>query len=156
MTLDDAPFYLEMLNDPDFVRFIGDRGVRSLEAARAAIHDRVISRYEVDGFNMFLVEAREHNNAVGMAGLIKRDFLPLVDVGYSFLPEARGQGFATEAASACVTLARNSFGCSQLAAITNPDNAASERVLYKLGFRLAGTVSIPDDGSTCHYFLLNA
>ena len=155
MTDDDATFYLEMLTDPDFVANIADRGLKTVDDALASLRERVFASYEAHGFGMYLVTRKSDGEAIGMAGLVKRDFLDYVDLGYAFLPKGRGQGFATEAAQACVEYAREQFGIRRLAAITDPDNHASIRVLERLGFRGAGTVQFPDDGDTCAYFLLD-
>lgn len=151
----DAAFYLEILSDPDFRTNIADRGVRTEEAALVSLRERVLTSYEVHGFGMYLVSRKSDGEAVGMAGLVKRDFLKNVDLGYAFLPRGRGQGFATEAARACVELAREQFGIRRLAAITAPENTPSIRLLEKLGFREAGTVQFPDDGDLCAHFLLD-
>lgn len=151
----DAAFYLEILSDPDFRTNIADRGVRTEEAALVSLRERVLTSYEVHGFGMYLVSRKSDGEAVGMAGLVKRDFLKNVDLGYAFLPRGRGQGFATEAARACVELAREQFGIRRLAAITAPENTHSIRVLEKLGFREAGTVQFPDDGDLCAHFLID-
>ncbi len=155
MTDEDATFYLEMLTDPDFVANIADRGLKTVDDALASLRERVFASYEAHGFGMYLVTRKSDGEAIGMAGLVKRDFLDYVDLGYAFLPKGRGQGFATEAAQACVKYAREQFGIRRLAAITDPDNHASIRVLERLGFRGAGTVQFPDDGDTCAYFLLD-
>ena len=153
MTEADAPFYLDMVSDPDFRYYIADRGVRTLADATELLRSRVIAAYEQDGFGMFLVSRRDNQRPVGMAGLVRRDFLDDIDVGYSMLPEGRGQGFATEAADACINFARDHLACRRLAAITHVENDASMRVLSRLGFRTAGTVEFPEDGETCNLFL---
>ena len=155
MTESDAAFYLEMLSDPDFKTNIADRGVRTEEEALVNLREKVFTSYEVHGFGMYLVSRKSDGEAIGMAGLVKRDFLENVDLGYAFLPRGRGQGFATEAAQACIDLAREQFGIKRLAAITAPENTPSIRLLEKLGFREAGTVQFPDDGDFCAHFLLD-
>ncbi len=152
LTEADAGFYLAMLSDPDFKANIADRGVRTEAQALASMRDRVFTSYEVYGFGMWLVSRRDTGEAVGMAGLVKRDFLDHVDLGYSFLPAGRGAGYATEAARGVMDYARREYGLSQLAAITAPHNQASIRVLQRLGFSHLGQVSFPDDGDLCEYF----
>jgi len=151
----DAPFYLEMLSDPDFKSNIGDRGLITLEDALKHMKDRVYASYEAHGFGMYLVSLKSNDEAIGMAGLVKRDFLDYVDLGYAFLPRGRGRGFAAEAAAACVEMAAEHFGIVRLAAITDPDNLSSIRVLDKLGFTMEGSVQYPEDGDSCSYFLLD-
>ena len=155
MVDEDAPFYLEMLNDPDFKRNIADRGLNTVEDALNDMRERVFPSYEAHGFGMFLVCQEPDGKSIGMAGLVKRDFLDDVDVGYGFLPRGRGQGFAVEAVSACIDYAGREQGISRLAAITAPDNIASIQVLEKLDFRYAGQLQFPDGGDICSHYLLD-
>lgn len=148
----DAPFYLALLNDPGFKANIADRGLHSVEAALDSMRERLYRSYAENGFGLYLAERREDGIPVGMAGLVKRDFLEYVDLGYAFLPIGRGQGLATEASAAMLTHARDDFGLERLAAITAPMNQSSIRVLERLGFRSAGSKTFPDDGELCAYF----
>lgn len=131
-TPEDAPFYLELVNDPDFIIHIGDRGLRTLEAAAGAIEAGPVDMQRSRGHSLYLVERLEDGLPVGMSGLIKRDTLENVDLGYAFLPAHRGLGYAFEAAQAVTAHAR-SLGIPRLAAITNPANTASIGLLLKLG-----------------------
>lgn len=154
LTEADGVFYLAMLSDPDFKANIADRGVRTEEQAVAHMTERVFASYDAHGFGMWLVTRKSDDAAIGMAGLVKRDFLENVDVGYSFLPEGRGAGYATEAAAGVIDYARRRFGIDRLSAIVSPHNSPSMRVLERLGFDHVGRVKIPDDGSVCEHFLL--
>lgn len=154
LTEADGAFYLAMLSDPDFKTHIADRGVRTLEQAVAHMQERVFASYDAHGFGMWLVSRKDDGEAVGMAGLVKRDFLRNVDVGYAFLPAGRGAGFATEAAAGVVAYAWREFGIKRLSAIVSPANGASVRVLERLGFRHAGRVRFPDDGDLCEHYEL--
>jgi RimJ/RimL family protein N-acetyltransferase len=155
MTEADGGFYLAMLSDPDFKTHIGDRGVTTEEQAIANLQERVFSSYDVHDFGMWLVCRKRDGAAIGMAGLVKRDFLKNVDLGYAFLPAGRGAGYATEAAAAVIDYAGSRFGIRRLAAIVSPDNSASIRVLERLGFDRTGQVRFPDDGDLCEHFLLD-
>jgi RimJ/RimL family protein N-acetyltransferase len=135
VTPDDAPFYLELVNEPSWIRFIGDRGIRTLDAARAAILDGPVAMYERLGYSLYLVQRRSDGAALGMCGLIKRDVLPETDIGYAISPRYWGQGYAYEAAAAVVAHARGPLGLAGLMAITSPDNAASIQLLGKLGMQ---------------------
>jgi RimJ/RimL family protein N-acetyltransferase len=139
-------FILALLNDPSWLRFIGDRGVRTLDDARKYILDGPVESYERVGFGMYLTELKETGEPIGMCGLVKRDALEDVDIGYAFLPRFRGRGFAFEAASAVMTYGRNVVGLRRLVAITDPDNEASIRVLEKLGMRYEKKVRLSEDG----------
>jgi RimJ/RimL family protein N-acetyltransferase len=131
----DAPFYLELVNDPDFYIHIGDRKIRTLDAAREAIEKGPVAMQATLGHSIYLVERKEDGKAVGMSGLIKRDTLTDVDIGYAFLPAYRGQGYAYEAGLAVVAHARETIGLRRLVAIVSPDNVASISLLNKLGLQ---------------------
>ena len=135
MTLDDAPFVLALLNDPDWLRFIGDKGVRTLEDARHYIETGPFESYAKNGFGMLLVEGRTDHTPAGLCGLVRRDVLPGPDLGYAFLPAFRRSGFAREAVSAVLRFARETARLDRLLAITNPDNERSIRVLEHFGFQ---------------------
>jgi len=141
----DAAVYLEVLNDPAFIEHIGDRGVRTLEDAVKSIEDGPVAMQRARGHSMYMVELMGEGGAVpvGLSGLIKRDALEDVDIGYAFLPRYRGQGYAFDAAQAVVAHAR-SLGIPRLAAITTPGNAASIGLLLRLGMRFDGMRSLVD------------
>ena len=130
----DAPFMLALLNDPAWIRFIGDRGVRTVEAARAYLEERMISMYTKLGFGLWMVEERGGRLPLGICGLVKRDTLPDVDIGFAFMPEFRGRGYAYESALAVREHATGALGLARLLAITAPANADSIRLLERLGF----------------------
>jgi RimJ/RimL family protein N-acetyltransferase len=134
-TLDDALFIVELLNDPGWLRFIGDRGVRNEEDARAYLNERVFTHATQNGFALAMVALRSDATPIGMCGLIRRDTLPDVDLGYAFLPAFRGQGYATEAAAAWLARGFEQHGLKRIVAITSPDNAVSGRVLEAIGMR---------------------
>ncbi len=149
---DDALFYLELVNSPDFIANIGDRGLRTLEAAREAIEQGPMVMQQTRGHSIYLVQLKADGRAIGMSGLIKRDTLDDVDLGYAFLPEASGHGYASEAAFAVVDYARNKIGLKRLVAITTPGNEASERVLAKVGMGFVKMVYLTenDPGTRFH------
>jgi RimJ/RimL family protein N-acetyltransferase len=154
VTTEDAPFIKALVNDPDWLRFIGDRGVRTLEDARAYIRNGPLRMYETYGFGLYAVERGTDGAAMGLAGLIKRDTLPEVDLGFAFLPAYRGQGHAREAASMVLTEAREAFGLSRVLAITSLDNHRSMKLLESLGFRFERVIRLtPEDPGTRLYAL---
>jgi RimJ/RimL family protein N-acetyltransferase len=128
----DAGFVHAMLTDADFLANIGDRGVKTLADAEVAIRDRYSPAYARDGFGMFVVETRADGQAIGMAGLVNRDGLDHVDVGYAFLPAGRGQGFALEAVRGVMDWAAR-HGVAPVVAIVDPGNARSIAVLDAIG-----------------------
>lgn len=133
LTLDDAPFLLRQYNEPAFLRFIGDRGLHTLDDARRAITNGHQASYATNGFGMLLVELANTHTAIGVCGLVKRPALHDVDLGYALLPEYWGQGYAFEAAREVLWLAKHELGLPRVVAIVSPDNHASQRVLEKLG-----------------------
>lgn len=146
LVADDAPFILELLNEPDFIRNIGDRQVRSLDQARAYVANGPAASYVRHGFGLYLVADRSTGDALGICGLIRRDTLPDVDIGFAFLARHRGQGLASEAARAVLACECPRLGLKRVLAIVNPDNAASIRVLEKLGLRHEGPVQLSPEG----------
>jgi RimJ/RimL family protein N-acetyltransferase len=129
----DALFVLRLLNEPSFIRHIGDRGVRTVEQAATYLERGPIASYLHHGFGLYVVELKD-GTAIGTCGILKRDELADADIGYSLLPEYWSQGFAHEAAAAVVEYARTALCLDRLAAIVSPENAPSARLLEKLGF----------------------
>jgi len=128
------------------VRFIGDRGVRTLEDAREYIRKGPLESYSRYGFGMYLVSLRSTGTPIGMCGLVKREVLKDADVGFAFLPQFHSLGYGFEAASAVLAFAKHMLGLTRIAGVTKPDNHASMRVLQKLGLRLEGTARIAEEG----------
>lgn len=130
----DAPFILQLLNEPSFIRNIGDRGVRSIEDARHYIANGPQASYARFGFGLYLVELGDPSTPIGICGLLKRDHLPAPDIGFAFLPAYWSQGYGIEAAAAVRDYARDALDLPRLLAIVNPLNASSIRLLERLGF----------------------
>ena len=140
----DAPFMLALLNDADFIANIADRGVRDEAGAARYIAEGPAAMRAAHGHAMDAVVDRETGRPVGVCGLIRRDFLPAPDLGYAFLPEGRGRGFALEAGRAALADGRDRLGIGHVLAIVNPDNARSIVVLMKLGFLGTRMITLPD------------
>jgi RimJ/RimL family protein N-acetyltransferase len=147
----DAPFILELLNEPSFLRFIGDKGVRTLDDARAYIAQQ-ISSYETIGFGLYLTERKQDGAPIGICGLVKRASLDDVDVGFAFLPAFWLQGYAVESASAVVVHAIAVLKLPRVVAITNPDNVGSITVLNKIGLRFHRTTKLSAGGPDLNLF----
>lgn len=146
MSLDDAEFILGLLNDPSFLRFVGDKGVRTLEDARKYILTGPMDSYERHGFGLWLVELKGSKTPVGICGLLKRVTLPDVDIGFAFLPQYRSRGYAFESAAAVMNYGRGVLGLRRVVAITNEDNPGSIRVLEKIGMSFDRMIRLSDDG----------
>ncbi|MBD8637037.1 GNAT family N-acetyltransferase [Stenotrophomonas sp. CFBP 13725] len=147
----DAANTLALLNDPGFLRFIGDRDVRTEEQARDYIATRVLASYALHGFGMYAVERSADGAWLGNAGLVRRDGLPGPDIGYALLQEYVGQGYAGEAARAVFSHARGALGLQDLYGITDPDNLASAAILRGLGMQQRGLLQLPgsEEWVTC-------
>jgi len=145
LTADDAPFILELLNEPSFLRFIGDKGVRTLDDARDYILKGPIDSYERRGFGLYLVKLRDGGVPIGICGLVKRDALEDVDIGFAFLPSFWSRGYALESAAAVMNYGRAVIGLNRIVGITDPDNASSIRLLEKLGLQFERMVQLPDN-----------
>jgi len=132
--LADAPFIVELVNEPGWLRFIGDKGVRNVEDAERYLRTGPLDHYARLGFGLYLIERKVDGMPLGMCGLIKRDTLECVDIGFALLARVAGQGIAHEAAAAVLDHARH-VGLTRLMAITTPDNDQSQKLLRKLGMR---------------------
>jgi RimJ/RimL family protein N-acetyltransferase len=145
LTRADAPFILDLVNQPSFLQFIGDRGVRTLADAEKYIENGPAASYARNGFGLWRVVSKESGEAIGMCGLIKRETLEDVDVGYAFLPQFWGKGYAFEAVQGVLAYAKTRAGLSRVVAIVDPTNQASIRVLEKAGMQFVKMVRLAAD-----------
>ena len=148
----DAAFTMAILNDPDFIAFVGDREIRTVDDAKKYIVDRILPHYREHGFGMAAVRRRDNGETIGMCGLVNRDSLNYIDIGYAFLPSARGEGFALEACQEVMEMGKSDVGLDELAAIISPENKASRALAVKLGMKLELMVRLePDEQEVCLY-----
>jgi len=140
---DDGAFLVALTNDPDFVAHIGERGLVSAEDGAAYIEAHLLAHQAEHGFGLWIVERRGQPGALGMCGLLRRPHLEHVDVGFAFLPEHRGQGFAREAAAACLDHGRAVLGLDPIVALVSPANSASLALLERLGLVYWRTERMP-------------
>ena len=152
LSTDDAEFVLELLNEPSFLRYIGDRGVRNLEEAKQYILNRLVTSYERNGFGLYLVELRESRIPIGISGLVKRDTLPDPDIGFAYLPAYWSKGYAVESAAAVMNYAREVLGLTRIVAITSLDNEASAKLLGKIGLRFERLIKLSEDAEEVKLF----
>ena len=152
LTVGDAPFMVTLLNDPAFIQFVGDRGVRTREDAETYLLEGPLASYAALGFGLYGASLLEADELIGICGLLKRPALDDVDLGFAFLPPFRGRGYASEAAAAVLAYARNALGLRRVVAFTAPDHAASIHVLGKLGFAFERNVRLSDDGNELQLF----
>lgn len=148
----DAEFILDLLNQPSWLEFIGDRGVRNLEDARAYINDGPLTMIRQHGFGLYLVEVKAGNIPIGLCGLLRRDTLDDVDIGFAFHPDFWGIGYAREAAQACMNHARDSVELPRLVAITLPGNHHSIKLLRSLGMIYEKNIQLGGSGELLQMF----
>jgi len=152
----DAAFALELVNEPDFLRFIGDKGVRDLAGARAYLEQGPIRSYAEHGHGLYLVELKATGEPLGMCGLLRRETLEDADIGFAFLARHRNRGYGFEAAAGVLEHARRALGIERVVAVAAPDNAASAALLAKLGLYPAGSVRLTPDGDANLLFAATA
>ncbi|MBK8466308.1 MAG: GNAT family N-acetyltransferase [Chloracidobacterium sp.] len=140
----DAEFIFELLNTPKFLKYIGDRKVRSVEQAREFIEKRYRQSYCDHGYGLYTVELKSDNTPAGVCGFVKRDHFEFGDVGFAFLPAFEGKGYGFESANAVLDFGRDTLGFTKVLAITSQDNDVSDKLLEKLGFHFDRIFSSPD------------
>ena len=156
LTMDDAPFILELLNDPSFIQNIGDRNVRTIADAESYITKGPVASYEKNGFGLDLVILKETGESIGICGLIKRDTLEDVDIGYAFLPKFWHRGYAVESALAVLEYGLQVQKLKRIVAITLPENKGSVRVLEKSGLKFEKMVKLRGDETDLMLFASNS
>jgi RimJ/RimL family protein N-acetyltransferase len=155
ISIEDAEFMLQLLNEPSFLRYIGDKGVRTIDDARKYILEGPIASYDRFGFGLYLTELKESRVPIGICGLLKRETLEDVDIGFALMPQFWKQGYALESATAIMAYARDVIGLSRLAAVTSPDNDNSISVLTKLGLEFQLLTKLADDAPEVKLFAAN-
>ena len=154
LSYDDSEFIFALLNEPAFIRYIGDRNIRTLADARAYLRKGPIDSYATNGFGLFMVSLREDAIPVGICGLVERDHLEHPDLGFAFLEKHWSNGYAYESSLAVIEHARAHLGHGYLLAIVNEDNDSSIGLLKKLGFRFEKMVLMPGEAKEiCQYVL---
>lgn len=147
----DAEFVLELLNQPSFIKYIGDRKVRTMADAEDYIESRFTKSYNENGFGMYLVELKKDTpipnpqSKLGICGFIKRDTLPDVDIGFAFLSQFERNGYAFESARAILDYGKKVFGFKRIVAITTQDNERSGKLLEKIGLNFESLIEMPNN-----------
>lgn len=152
---DDAEFILALLNDASFIRYIGDKQVRTLDDAAAYVLNGPVKSYETYGFGLNLVELKSNGAPIGMCGILKRETLPHPDIGFAFLPAYWKRGYAFEAADAIMRHARDAYSVNTILAITTPDNEASGRLLRKIGLHFERLIKLTPESDEVKLFTTN-
>jgi len=133
-TLKDASFVLKLVNEPSWIRFIGDRNIRTIDDAKDYLKNGPMKSYKQFGFGLYLVKLKADSTPIGMCGLLRRDTLDAVDIGFAFMPQYTGKGFAYESSGTVLKHAHEVMGIKRILAITSPDNIRSINLLEKQGF----------------------
>lgn len=141
----DAPFFYELLNDPAFIEFIGDRNIKSVSDAEKYLSERIIPSYAKNGFGFYLVSTNENNVPIGMSGIIDREGLDHIDVGFAFLSKFRGKGYAFEATDAVMKYATDTLKINPIVAITSINNVKSINLLERLGLHYDKLIQLPNE-----------
>ncbi len=152
ITLADAPLLLGVMNDPAFIEHVADRGLRTTEDGERYIAEKMLPSFAQHGFGMYVVELKETGRTIGTCGLFKREEMEDVDIGYAFLREYWGQGFAYEAAAALLAHGRDVLRLPKIIAMTGPNNASSIKLLEKLGLRFERMIKFGDAGEDRRLF----
>ncbi|WP_299013991.1 GNAT family N-acetyltransferase [uncultured Photobacterium sp.] len=143
LTEQDAAFALKLYNTAPFLRFVGDKSLTTEEQARKYLLDGPIKMYQTNGIGLYLVELKRCNSPIGICGLIKRDTLNDIDIGYGFLPDYFKQGYGYESARAVMTFGKNELELDKLVAITTSDNTNCIKLLSRLGLRFVQNIEEP-------------
>lgn len=152
LSTDDAEFILELMTDPAWLQFIGNKDVKTIADARSSILNKHVEMYNRLGFGLYLTELKEERVPIGICGLIKRDALADVDLGFAFLPRFRGKGYAYESAFAALEYGKNVLSLKRIVAITTQDNDDSIKLLEKLGFRFEKMVKLSKEAQELMLF----
>jgi [ribosomal protein S5]-alanine N-acetyltransferase len=153
-TVEDAAFYFELWKQASWIQYIGDKRFRGVDDARESLLNGPMKMYADKGFSLYLITLKDHM-PIGMCGLIKRDTLDDVDLGYGLLSEHEGKGFAHEAAAATLAYAKNQFGLKRMVAIVSPDNYASVRLLENIGFHYEKNIKLNEGAEELKLFAVN-
>lgn len=142
---EDAEFIFELLNSPKWLKYIGDRNIKSVESAKEYIKTKMLPQLKRLGFSNYTLIRRSDNIKIGTCGLYDREGLEGIDIGFAFLPEYEKKGYAFESANKLKNVAFDEFGINEIIAITTKDNISSQKLLEKLGLKLNGTTKLPND-----------
>lgn len=148
----DDEFILDLLNQPSFIKYIGNRGIDSLEKTREVIENRYRQSYKDFGYGLYIVELKESGEPIGFCGFVNRDTLPDADIGFAFLPQFERKGFAFESAKAVMKFGREKLNLKRVLAITTQNNKSSVKLLEKLGFKFERLIKMPHDEQELNLF----
>lgn len=152
MSLEDADLILELYNMPNFIKFIGDRNIKSLSDAENYIQAKFLPQFEKLGFGNYLIVLKEGNQKIGGVGIFEREGLDIVDIGFSVLERFEGKGYMFEAAEKVKSIGMNDFGLHKISAITTKDNFSSQKLIGKLGLKFQNYVTLLNEKEELMYY----
>ncbi len=152
MSLEDGEFILDLYNRTKFIKYIGDRNLKTVSDAENYIKSRFLPQFEKLGFGNYVIITKEGHHKIGGVGIFEREGLDIVDIGFSLLDEFEGKGYAYEAALKIKSIGMNDFGLQKISAITTKDNFSSQKLIEKLGLKFQKFVNIPDDPAELMYY----
>lgn len=152
MSLEDGEFIFELYNRPSFIRYIGDRNLKTVSDAENYIRNRFLPQFEKLGFGNYLIVTKDTGEKIGGVGIFEREGLDVVDIGFSLLEEFEGKGYAYEAAQKVKSIGMDDFGLKKISAITSKDNFSSQKLIKKLGLEFKNYVTLPNDDEELMYF----
>ncbi len=147
--VEDAPFYFELYNDPDWIKYIKDKGLRTLEQTKEYLEKVLQENSKLGGLGFFSVVLKETNEIIGTTSALQREELEYIDIGYAFLPKGRGKGYAKEAAQLTMGFIKDKFQQEKVYAFTLPENESSKRLLESLGFVFIGMKTVFEGEEDC-------
>lgn len=152
MSLDDREFIFELYNRPKFIKYIGDRHIKTVEDAENYIKNRFLPQFEKLGFGNYLVVTKDKNEKIGGVGIFEREGLDIVDIGFSVLEKFEGKGYMFEAAQKVKWIGTNDFGLKKVSAITTKDNISSQKLIERLGLTFQKYVTLPNEVEELMYY----
>ncbi len=150
--MEDAAFILELYNSPNFIKFIGDRKLRTVEDAENYIKEKFLPHVEKHGFGSYVIVTKSDTKKIGNVGIYVRDGLDAPDIGFSFLPEFERKGYGFEASKKLMEIAISEFALKKISAITTKENTSSQKLIEKLGLKYIKIVRLPDDPEDLLYY----
>lgn len=152
MSLDDTDLILELYNMPNFIKFIGNRNIKSLADAENYIKAKFLPQFEKLGFGNYLIELKDGNIKIGGVGIFERQGLDIVDIGFSVLERFEGKGYMFEAAQKVKSIGMDDFGLNKISAITSKDNFSSQKLIERLGLKFQKYVTLPNENEELMYY----
>lgn len=152
MAVEDADLILELYNSPNYIKYIGDRNIKSIRDAEDYITYKFLPQHQRLGYGNYLISLKENGAKIGGVGIFQREGLDIHDIGFSFLPQFEGKGYGFEAASKLLKVGFLDFGLKKVSAITLEENLPSRKLIEKLGLKYIKKVKLPDDEEELMYY----